>query len=435
MSSSIKQNLAADQILRINNFDLIGMVQSFDWTPNLGNDPDYELGNHGKVGDSYDGDVSASLTLKSTGGLPGVVARLIENRDANDVFLGYQYNSGGANGKNGYTFTQDDFTKTRADLILHERPDGSHFTRSTWLPRMQLSSLAGSVSATGASTETLNFSGSDDVGFPKPFHDVKSCACTVTDATHLQITDSGVNSTSYTLLYVMVNDKRFRNSTKSGTDATTFTLGATGALTMTTTNGEVIPADADCHALVCVTSGSAVFPSLTTNARGTTATSVRGNKVDIFIAPANAALPTQQEKWLCAQSLDWTINMGLTNLDQIANTDRNSSTYTRVVNLPLGVSVTTNVYETDWAEWQKMLTGTFTGADPYDNTYEFAPATIKTNFAIVVDYYTKAGSKLMRLTFADQSPSGRGKRVGVGGRSQIQWGFSGTLVSMQGFNV
>lgn len=435
MSSSIKQNLAADQILRVNDFELLGLVQSFSWTPNLGNDPDFELGNHEKVGDSYEGDVAASLTVKSTGGLPGLLAKIIEKRSAADAFQGYQYNSGGGSGKNGYTFTQDDFAYTRADLILHERPDGKTFSRSTWLPRMQLSSLSGSVSATGAATETFNFSGSDDVGAPTPFHDVRSIPATVSSSTALVLADTTVGNAAYTLLYVMVNDKRFRNETKSGTDASYFTLGAAGQLTLTTTEGYVIPADADCSALVCKETPATTFPSLTSAARGTSATSVRGNKINIYIAPVDPANPTSDELWLCAQSLSWSINLGLTNLDQIALTDRNSSTYTRVVNYPLGISVTTSVYETDWKEWQRMLTGTFTGGDPYDNLYEFAPSTIKTNFAVVVDYFTKSGTQLMRLTFGDMSPNGRGKQVGVPGRSEIQWGFSGTAVTIEGFNA
>jgi hypothetical protein len=438
MSSSIKQNLASDQVVRINDFDLLGLVQSFDWQPNLGAEEDFELGNKAKVGTSYEGNVTASIALKATGNLPGIMARFIEQRDATtDVFQGYQFASGGASGKNAYTFTQDDLAFTRADIILHERPDGKLFSRSTWLPRMQLSSISGSVSATGAATESLNFSGSDDVGFPKGFHDIRSVPATVTDATHIQLADVTVGTSTHTLAYVMVNNERFRNQSKSGTDETTFTLGASGVVTMSSTAGYVMPADADVHALVYKTVPSTTFPSLTSSARGTTATSVRGNKVNIYIAPTDENSPVASEKWLCAQSLDWSVPLGLSDLNQIEFTDRNSSTYTRVVNFPLSLSITTNVYETDWHEWQTVLNGTFTGlgGSIYDNTYEFAPNSIKTGFAIVLDYFTKGGSRLCRLTFSDMSPSGRGKRVGVPGRSEVQWGFSGTKVKIQGFNV
>lgn len=433
MSSSIKQNLAADQIIRINDFDPLGLVQSFTWTPSLGATPDLELGNRAKVGTSYEGDVTASLRLKSTGNLPGVLARCIASRNPiSRAFQGYQFNPNSLQGKNGYTLTQDDFTQVRADLLLYERPDGVSFSRATWLPRMQLSSLSGSVSASGAASETLTFSGTTDVGFPQGYHDIRSIPCTVASSTSLELTDSSVTPVEYTLAFVTVDKDRFRNETKG--DATYFTLGA-GVCTLTSSVGYSIPTDADCHALVYRTSPSTTLPSLSTATRGTSATSVRGNKINIYVAPNDPASPTSPELWLAAQTLTWTIPFGLVDLRQIAYTDRNSATYAKAVTLPLKIAVEMTVYETDWEEWGAVVNNTFGGGSAYDETLEFVPSAVKTGFAVVVDYFTKDGIALMRLTFPDMSPAGRAKRVAIPGRAQLSWSFTGSLVTIEGYNT
>jgi predicted dithiol-disulfide oxidoreductase (DUF899 family) len=73
----------------------------------------------------------------------------------------------------------------------------------------------------------------------------------------------------------------------------------------------------------------------------------------------------------------------------------------------------------------------------YDSTYEFAPATLKTEFAIVIEYYTKANpaAKLQVWQFLDMAPNGRGTRASVRGRGEVSWSFSGTSFKLQGFNV
>lgn len=432
---AINQALASDKVIRVNDFELLGMVQSFDWAPELGATDIYEMGNRDKVDTAYDLRTSGSIEFASIGNTAGILARIIPSRNATtDAFLGYQYNSGGASGKNAYTFTEADLVETRFDIIQHERPDSKTFSRSLWLPRQTLASLSGSARADGFATESMTFRGADVVGFNNPYHDVRAIPATWNSATSATLADTAVGTSTYTLAYVYVNDRRFRNS--STTDATKFTLGAAGQLTMTTTESYAMPQDADITALVYKTTPGTTFPTLSTAQRGTTATYVRGQQVNIFLAPANAATPTDAEKFLRVQSLDWSIDLGLQELMELQRNDKGTATYYHTPTLPLDISCNATVYETDWKDWAQMMTGK-TNADIYTSSYEFSPATIKTGFAIVVQYYTKGSpaSLVQQWTFSDMAPTARGTRVSVRGRGEVSWSFKGTAMKLQGWNV
>lgn len=432
---SINQALASDKILRLNDFDLLGFVQSFDWAPDLSAQEITELGNFDKLDTAYDMRTSGSIEFNSIGNTPGILARMIPARDASDKFLGYKFDAAGGSGKNAYTFTEADLVETRFDLIQHERPNGKTFSRALWLPRCQLASISGSARSDGFASETMAFSGSDIVGFNTPYHDIRAIPATVTSTTELTLEDATVDTTSWTLAYVYVNDKRFRNSTSS--DATTFALAATGGLVdMTTSEGYAIPDTADCMVLVYKTTPSTTFPSLASANRGTTATYVRGSQVNVYIAPVTPGTPLESEKFLKVQSLDFSINLGLQELMQLERNDTGSSIYCRVPTLPLQISCNATVYETDWQDWKQILNKTFTGSI-YNSTYEFAPSAIKTQFAIVVEYWTKGSpaAKLQTWQFLDMAPSGRGTRVATRGRGEVSWTFSGTKFQLIGANA
>jgi hypothetical protein len=431
----INQALAANKILRINDFDLLGFVQSFDWAPELQAQEITELGNFDKLDTSYELRTSGSMEFASIGNTAGILARMLPNRNASDAFLGYQFNSGGAGGKNAYTFTEADLIETRFDLIQHERPDSRLFTRSLWLPRCQLASISGSARADGFASESMTFSGSDVVGFNTPYQDIRAIPATVASATTLQLADTTILGATWTLAFVYVNDRRYRNG-GSG-DVTTFALaGSGGLLTMTTSVGATIAADADCMALLYKTTPSTTFPSISGAQRGTTATYVRGSQVNIYIAPVTPGTPLDTEKFLKVQSVDYSIGMGLQDLMQLERNDAGSSTYCRVPTLPLSLSVNATVYETDWQDWKQILNKSFSGS-VYNNTYEFSPSAIKTQFAIVIEYWTKANpaAKLQVWGFLDMAPTGRGTRVATRGRGEVTWNFTGTKFQLQGFNV
>jgi hypothetical protein len=429
----INQALASDKILRISDYELVGMTQNFDWTPELGGQDIYELGAQKKVDTAYDLRVSGSFEQMGVGNTAGLLARMIPTRvAATDAFTGYVYNSGGGSGKNAYTFTEADLVESRFDLIQHERPDGKDYTRSTLFPRVSLATISGSARADGFATETYAFRGSEVIGFIDPYHDIRSIPATRTGNLTALMADTAM--TGYTLAYVYVNDRRFRNSTTS--DATKASMSVGGVVTLTTTEGFVIPVDADLHAVVYKTVGASAFPAITAGMRGTTANYVRGNQVNIYIAPTNPDATVDTEKFLRVQSLDWSVDMGVQELMELQRNDKGSATYIQVPTLPFNISCNATVYETDWKEWKALLNKTFT-TDVYDSTLEFSPAFLKTNFAVVVEYWTKSSpaAKLQVWQFKDMAPNGRGTRVGVRGRGEISWSFSGTSFKLQGFNV
>jgi hypothetical protein len=429
----INQALASDKILRINDNELIGMTQNFDWTPELGAQDIYELGSQKKVDTAYDLRVSGSFEQNGVGNTAGILARMIPTRVAStDAFTGYKYASGGGSGKNGYTLTEADLVESRFDLIQHERPDGKDFSRSLLFPRANLATISGSCRADGFASETYAFRCSEVQGFIDPYHDIRSIYATRTSGTAALMSDTAM--TGYTLAFVYINDRRFRNGTT--TDATKFTMSTGGVLTIATTEGFVIPVDADIHAVVYKTTPATTFPVITSGMRGTTANYVRGQQINIYIAPVVVGTPTDPEKFLRVQSLDWSVDMGLQELMEIQRNDKGSATYIQVPTLPFNISCNATVYETDWKEWKALINKTFT-VDVYDSTLEFAPSVLKTQFAIVVEYWTKnnPAAKLQTWQFLDMAPNGRGTRVGVRGRGEVSWSFSGTSFQLQGFNV
>lgn len=431
----INQALASDKILRVNDNELIGMTQNFDWTPELGAQDIYELGSQKKVDTAYDLRVSGSFEQNGVGNTAGILARMIPTRTAaTDAFTGYVYNSGGGSGKNGYTFTEADLVETRFDLIQHERPDGKDYTRSLHFPRCNLASISGSCRSDGFASETFSFNCSEVNGFVDPYHDLRSIYATRTSGTTATMADTAM--TGWTLAYLYINDRRFRNGTIAPTDATRFAMSTAGVLTVTTTEGYTIPVDADIQAVVYRTAPQSTFPTITQAMRGTTANYVRGQQVNIYIAPAVPGAPTDPEKFLRVQSLDWSVDMGLQELTELSRNDKGTSAYYRVPTLPLNISANATVYETDWKEWKAVINKTFT-TDVYQSTYEFAPSVIKTQFAIVVEYWTKANpaAKLQTWSFLDMAPTSRGTRVGVRGRGEVSWSFAGTSFQLQGFNV
>lgn len=430
---SINQALSSDKILRVNDFELLGMVSSFDWTPDLSPQDIYEFGSQSKLDTSLELRVNGTIEFGSIGNTAGILARMIPSRDAvTGAFGGYLYNSGGANGKNGYTITEADLAETRFDLIQHERPNSKSFSRSLWFPRCSLASMSGSARADGAATESYTFRGADLAGFNTPYHDIRSIPATRASGTTAQLADTAM--TGYTLAYVQVNDRKFRNSTTS--DATKFSMSVGGLLTLTTTEGYTLAVDADIQAVVYKTSGSTTFPQITAGMRGTSAFFVRGYQANIYIAPADANAPLSSEQFLCVQSLDFTVDFGLQELQQIARNDKGTAVYFQTPTFPFDITANATVYESDWKDWLAVMTGK-TQSDVYTSTYEFSPSVLKSSFAIVCEYWTKniPASKIQITKFVDMAPSGRGVRTGLRGRGEVTWNFRGTRISVQGFNV
>lgn len=446
---AILQVLGSDKALRLNNYSLLNLVSSFDWSPNFNAADVFEMGNTSKLDTATELETSGSFSLTSCGNTAGLLARMAVNRDGSNNFLGFTYDasvgggSGASKGRNAYTFTQDDLTEMRFDLIMHEKPNQKTFSRSLYLPGAFLTGISGRVDTQGLATETYNFAGSFVVGLNDPYHDVQSVPATRTTATTATLIDNTIASTTYTLAFLFVDGKPITNIT---TDATYATLGASGLVTITTTEGYAIPTGAIIQALVYKTVPGTSFPTAQSTERfqssgGSVINYVRGSAANVYLAPMDAGSPLATEKWLRVQNLDWNIDLRLDTLRQIEQNNQGSSIYARVPTLPLSVSCNVSVTETDWADWKKLITHdatmnptgkTFTGSNVHQYTYDLNA--LAPEFAVVIKYYSKAQTLIQDTRFLDMRVDGMGVRQSIGGRGEVSWSLRGSECRFQGFN-
>lgn len=427
---AILQALASDKALRINDYNLIGLVQDLDWQMNFNAQDVNELGNTARLATEKELEVTGSFTVNASGALPGILARMAVKRNAGtDAYEGSVYASGGAGGKNAYTFTETDLGEMIFDLIEHERPDSTTFSRSLAFPRMFLTGLTCRVDANGRGTSQINFAGDFIFGAQNPFHDLRSIHATRTTATTATMADTSM--TGYTCIYVMVNEKLFDTD---NTKATYVTMSNAGVVTFTTSEGFTIDAKDIIRVWVYKTTPGTAFPQLTTGERSTTAYFMKGYMVSAYLAPANVASVLSTEQWLRAQTLEWNVDLRVEVLRQIAYNSRGTSVYARVPTTPFNINMTATITETDWADWKSLLTHTFDGVDVYDNLYEWTPAVVKDPFAVVVKYYTLDMTPLTEWRFTDMRIDNPGTRQAVGGRGETSWTLVGNAFTLIGYN-
>jgi hypothetical protein len=437
-----KQILGSDKILRINNYSLLGLVQSEDWNPTFNATDINELGNVARVDTSIEVEASGSLEMMSAGGLPGFLARTIPKR-TNGSFIGYLYSGTASGNKNAYTITEADIVECQFDLVIHERPDQVNFSRSTYVPRAYLKSVSGRIDSAGMGSETSQWESQQSYGFDTPYHDIVAVPLTRTTATTATIINSDevtVNATNYTPIYFYVDEKEYRTVAGDGN----YVTFATTVLTIV--GGDTIPADAVCRAVFYkTTTPSATFPALVDARRGTVAYYVKGWQADIFLDVANTDSPASSEKLLKVQSADYGIDFNLQPLRQIALNTAGTSVYCRVPTTPFAVTLNFSMYESDWNEWKRILLrgGTnpkfpTSGNSVYTDSYDFKPANILgdrvNNLDAVVQYYTKNGNLLQQLQFRDLRIDSYTNRTSVGGRAEVSLGFRGTSFKLVGSN-
>lgn len=450
---AILQVLGTDKALRLNDYPLLNLVSSFDWAPNFNAQDIYEMGSTTKIDTSTELETSGSFELSSTGNTAGLLARMKPKKDASEAFLGYTYDSGSVAGKNAYTFTQDDLADIKFDILMHEKTNQRTFNRSLWLPCAYLTSFSGRADSNGMAMETFNFAGSFVYGFPEPFHDVRSIPAafvavsgTSTKTSTLQLVDvsngnidlTSISSTTHTAAYAVVDGTVITNDP---TNDTTVALGVDGEVTITSTEGFVVPETAQVTVLVYkTTSPSTTFPTAATVERfaeGAKAINyIKGYQANIYLAPTDGMAPLASEKWLRVQSIDWNVDLRVETLRQIAaNIEAGTSIYARVPTFPLSVSANISVVESDWADWKALMTGkTHTGTDIWNHTFEFTPQYMKNEFAVVIEYFTKSGTKVQTTRLLDLRVDGYGSRQSVGGRGEISWSMVGTEYRVEGLN-
>lgn len=428
------QILGSDKILRLNNFPLLGMVQNHDAAVNTNPEEVFELGRTSKVDTALELATQGSFELVAVGNTAGLLARMIPVRDpSTQVFSGYLY-SGNSN-KNSYCVDEGDVAECQFDLTVFERPDQVNFSRSFWYPRCFLTQINGRADAAGNARETYNWRGVFMAAFNSPYHDVVASPCTVTAGTTLSVV-TATNSSTHTLVYVYVDERRFRNATTA--DATKFSYAGT-TLTVVTSEGYSIPSTAIARAVFFKTAApSSTYPSVGAGDRGTTAFYIKGYQVNLYLAPVDPNSVLAAEQFLKVQSCDYSIDLRSEDLRQLALNLAGTSIYATVPTLPFSITVNCNVYEYDLNWWQQMLTKT-PGTDVYTDSFDWDPATLRgdpsTPLALVMKYYTKAGVLLQTFQFTDLVVESVGDRVQVQGRSEVSLSFRGTAFNVCGVNA
>lgn len=436
-----QQVLGTDKVLRMNNYSLLAMVQSEDWQPNFNGQDVMQMGDTGRVARALELETSGTFEVEATGNLAGLLARMQVARDAGTgAFTGFVYD--GATSKNEYTLTQDDMREMQFDLLMHERTDQVNFDRSVWLPRLFLTTFSGRVDANGMASETVNFAGQSVVSLPAPYHDARSLIGTL-NAGEITLEDAGaygpVDATTHDLVYVYIDEHRYRSADAVPLDATYFTLGTgvdAGKLTMTTTEGTVIPAKAVIRALVTkkAVGASKVFQSPTDF--GTSARYVKGYQATIFLAPQldvnGEPVLAATDKWLKVQNADFSVDLRTEVLRQVLANKEGTSIYCRVPTFPLDCTVNVSTYESDLTDWKKMMKSAAAGGGVYDAAAEFAPSRLKDSFAVVFVYYTTDLLPLQQITFYDMALDSAPHRANVGGRGEVSFGLKGTKFKIVG---
>lgn len=429
------QVLASDRILRMNDFGLLGMIQNHEAQANTNPEEIFELGRTSKVDTSFELETQGSFDVIAIGNTAGLMARMMPVRNPTTLaFSGMRFS--GASNKNAYCFTEADMTEMQFDLVVHERPDQKSFSRSHWYPRCFVQNISGRADAAGNATETFQWGGNFLATFNTPYHDIVSVFATVTNSTTVALTGTAPDSSTHTLVYVYVDDRRFRNDTTA--DATTFTHTGT-TLTLNTTEGYAIPADALVRAVFYKTSSpSTTFPSVQASERGTTAFYVKGYQVNLYLGPADPDAPLDSEKWLRAQNCDYNIDLRSEQLRQLSLNTAGSAIYCRVPTLPFTITANVTAYEADLIWWRQIMTKT-PGTDVYTDSYDFDPSSLKGDpsnpLRIVIRYYTKAGVLLQETQFLDMVVETVGERTAVGGRAERTLSLRGTALKVCGYNA
>jgi len=430
---AVTQVLGTDKALRLNNYDTLGLVQNFNWAPNFNAQDVFELGRTTRLDTLMELETSGSFDVSAAGNLAGIIARMKVKLNAG-AFAGFEYApTVSASGVNNYEWTQDDLSNLKFDIVLHEKTEQSAFNRSTYLACCYPTTINGRVDANGVASDTINWSGLYVVGFPSPYHDVRSVAATRATASTLTLVDGAAYNTGWTLAYITIDGVPYTTDStnpqyatySAGTVTMTGVTVPTGVVSMATFYKTTTPNTvwANVHDPDTVGSGaSAVF-------------GVRGFQANVYIAPADATAETPTSQWLRVQSLDYSVDLRMETMRQIAFNDQGTAIYHRAPTYPLSMSVNATVMETDWADWKAILNKSFAGSNVYQDTYTFAPEYLKKEFAIVIDYFTKDGTKIQRVTFGDMRVDGMGSRIAVGGRGEITWTFRGSAFKVKGFNI
>lgn len=439
---------AKDAIYSINDIGFgVNAMQNFSWDPAFNEEFTEELGNEGYTSISIEPELSGSFDLLATGSTATLLSMMIQTRDGSGGFTGYDYDA--AIPTNAKTWTSPDLEYAVFDMVGF-KAENEVFTRAEYFPRLFLSSIALSADASGNAQETYSFEGQFMDVYRGDYRDVVPKPATYTTDTTVTLVDSAfrcdtstpTNGTSptHTIIGLLVNEIFHDDAVVSDVSD-----GAGVGPAVITVTGITIPVGARVMVLCYAnTAGTTIPTSLTTPP--TSAFYVRANQIDLFIVDTatvdiypladgsfigNANF-TDSNTFLRVQSFDMNIDLARESLRQIKKTDNLSSIYYRATTFPLNITASASTYESDLADWIAIqgVTDPPTNPDHKLNLGQFDGK----EFQLVAQYYYN-GTPVQAMALCDARVTGMSMSVGVGGRSEVNWSFSGSKFKVEGDDV
>jgi hypothetical protein len=437
---AIFQIQAKDAVVKFGQYPVINAVQSFDWEPSFNEEYFEELGNAIYPAQAITPEVSGSFELTHTGGTVSLLKRMIYSVTGGN-YVGYR--AGAANAlTNSGTLYEKDLELAVFDLIENKKAN-EEFTRSTILPRAHLSTIGWSISADGSATTSLNFEGDMAEVYRGSKRDITAITqnlvrtsasvvtLTATAGFHPDLPGGTVPATTHTVEYLLIDDIRV--------DAADLTLvvtgtGATATYAYTVPAGVSVPAGARLMLLVWrKTPGT--FPEIH---YATPARFLRADDINIYLVPKstvniatdvaegalNAYTFLDTDILLRVQSADINVDLRREALRQIRKNNQNTSVYYRAATYPLQVTASMSAFETDLEDWAKMQ------GKGVNDVLDLGGFEDK-DWQIVVRFF-QDDQVIETIAFLDARVSGRGARIQVSGRAEVNWSFTGSQLRIEG---
>jgi len=419
--SEVFQIQAKDAVISIGEYAAINAVQSFDWDPAMNEENYSELGSEDYTATSIEPEVSGSFELTATGSTVAFLKQMIYEIDP-DGTVAYKAGNPAAADNDGMIRSRE-LEFAVFDLIEAKKPN-EVFSRSLVLPRSHLSSVNWTASSDGAASETYSFEGDLVEVYRAPDHDLISIPAVRIDETtveapaHRDLADFDVH-------YLMVSENQI----------------AAADLTITGSNVEITGSG------VRIAEGARVVLMASRTAPGqfpeidypTACRYLKADSIDLWLVPKsvdidsmeagdlNAFAFEEEHSFLRCQSVDLTIDLQREALRQIKKNNNKTSIYYRAATFPLDVSASLSALETnlkDWADIQGKGDGDVLNLADFDGV----------EHQIVVRYYL-GDDVLQTMAFTDARVTGRGTNIAVGGRAEVTWNFTGSLLVIDGATV
>ena len=435
---------AKDVIYRIGDLPTINGIQNFSWDPTFNEEYLQELGNVAYVDTSIEPEISGSFDSTSTGSAYALLSKMIYTRDGSGGFTGYLYN--GVTPNTG-TIKPADLEFAIFDLIGPKKIDGV-WSRTEFFPRVFLSSIAFAGDAAGNATETYNFEGQLAEVYRTPSHDIITKPATYTSATSVTLVDTAFfldtetgevsvgGAPTHTFIAALIDDQVYDD-----TFVADINDAAGAGPAVISFSGLTVPVGARVSILVYANTPGA-FPTVV---NPVSANFIRANSIDIWLvdpatvdidALADGALMTQafnaSDFFLRVQSFDMNIDLRREALRQIKK-QAGSSIYYRSSTYPLNITANASTFESDLDAWRRIIGEPATVTNAFADKLDLAKFTGKT-FQLVARYYYN-NTPIQTLAFIDATVTGMGSSTGVGGRTEVNWSFTGSNFRLEGDDV